>query len=250
MDVFGELEMTDQSSPSQQPAISVVIAVRDRAELLREALISIQNQTLSDWECIVVDDYSHDDLQVIVSSFNEPRFRYHRNPGKAGVSAARNYGNRQAKADWIAVADSDDINLPNRLEATLHYLSTHPDTDVIYGTIYAFKTGESSLEPWGRTQSYNRELLYSLNFIPHNSVTYRRALVNAIGYDEELEGAEDYDLWLSLADRHARFAFIAETMVLYRRHADQFSTDPVRKSRMYDNSYKVMAAHARFKSAE
>jgi glycosyltransferase involved in cell wall biosynthesis len=226
---------------------SFVIAVKNRVDLLKESLVSIARQTVEEWECIVVDDYSDEDIEAVVSSMGDPRFRYFRNSGRAGVASARNFGNRQARADWIAVADSDDINLPRRLEVSQECLRKNPSAQIIYGSICTFTSDTFELGPWGDPTPYDRAALYGQNYIPHNAAVYSKKLVLEVPYNEDLESAEDYDLWLSFSDRHVCFAFVPELLVLYRRHAEQFSTDPERKRRMHELSFKIMDAHARFK---
>ena len=203
------------------PKISVVICVKDRSNLLRQALQSLVRQTFTDFECIIVNDYSNEDIEIVVKEFNDERFIVVKNPGKPGISSARNFGNKLARAKWIAVADSDDINLPIRLQRTVEAIETANDIDVIYTGGYSFKDGTYDFASLRLVQEYNRDSLYCSNYILHNSVAYTKEIILKHAYDEDLMYAEDYDLWLNLSDNHVKFHFINEALILYRLHENQ-----------------------------
>jgi glycosyltransferase involved in cell wall biosynthesis len=232
---------------NHKPQVSVVIAVRNRGDYLREALTSLINQTISDWECIIVDDHSTEDINAAVSSVNDARFRLVTNTGKGGISNSRNLGNSLARAPWIAVADSDDINLPRRLEVSLDYSNKNPELDVVYSTMYSFITGNAVLKNWNHARPYDRDTLYEHTIIPHPTAMYRTSVVIPIGYNESLSSAVDYDLWLSLADKHARFGFIEEPLVLYRRHEDQVRGTNEGKKKQDSNADLARANHAPYR---
>jgi glycosyltransferase involved in cell wall biosynthesis len=228
---------------SSTPLVSVVIAVRNRADLLQEALHSVCNQTISNWECIIVDDNSTEDIATIITGFNDPRFIYKTNTHTPGVSGARNTGNQAARAPWIAVADSDDINLPRRLELSLRYAHEHPGLSILYSNLYNFIDGTLDITLWRHGAAYDRDILYERNFIGHNTVMYRKELALENPYNENLESAEDYDLWLRLADKHIDFGFIAEPLALYRRHADQFNGQKEGREKILANARLVRESH-------
>src|SRR4051812_25383502 len=97
------------------PKISFVIPVYNRAEMVLEALQSLKDQTISEWEAIVVDDHSTDNLEAALKDY-DPRVHYVRLPDKrgSGAACARNFGNLLAKSELIAVLDSDDLAKPDR----------------------------------------------------------------------------------------------------------------------------------------
>ncbi|MEI6478026.1 MAG: glycosyltransferase [bacterium] len=231
---------------TEKPRISVVICVKNRPDFLAQALKSLQRQTFADWECVIVDDHSTEDIAATVGGFNEPRFRYIKNEGKPGISASRNLGNREARADWVAVADSDDINLPLRLQTMAAAIEANPDVDVFYSTIYCVNDGTYDFFIWKSWQVYDRELLYTKNHIPHGSVVYRRELVVEVGYNEELQSAVDYDLWLSLSDRRRSFLYIDQPLMVYRMHGEQISTDPVRRAQQDANTLAIQERHRQY----
>ncbi len=230
------------------PQISVVVTCYNRAHYLQETLACLQRQTFQDWEAIIVDDHSEEDLEAVVKSFEEPRFRYMKNEGERGPSVARNVGNRAALAPIIAVADSDDIILPRRLQVTMDHFAQYPGTQLFYGNIYTFQDGEYDFKFYRHFAPYDRATLYERDFVPHVTVAYRKEDILALPYNEELKSAIDYDMLLSFADRNMVFGYTTEPLVLYRRHADQISTDPARKEQQLANAVKIREAHAQYLS--
>src|SRR3954453_1059263 len=100
------------------PGVSVLIPARDAAATLDEALASIQAQTFTDWEAIVVDDGSVDETPRLLERWacRDPRFRIVRNPDPLGIVASLNRALESASAPLIARMDADDISLPRRFE--------------------------------------------------------------------------------------------------------------------------------------
>src|SRR5689334_8286728 len=98
------------------PAISVVLPVHNRADVLARAISSVVKQTLEQWELIVVDDGSTDGSAEIAESCHDERVRAIRLNANRGGNAARNAGIREAQAPLIAFLDSDDAYLPQKLE--------------------------------------------------------------------------------------------------------------------------------------
>jgi glycosyltransferase involved in cell wall biosynthesis len=121
------------------PLISLVIPVRDRQGELRRALKSVAAQTLTDFECIVVDDCSRQPIQPVVLEFDE-RFRYVRRNTNGGPTAARFTALEQATGQFVTGLDSDNELFPWALERAVHYLRTHPEAGASIGQ-YVFPDG-------------------------------------------------------------------------------------------------------------
>lgn len=224
--------------------VTFVVPVKDRSEYLYEALLSLQRQTNPNWECLVVDDNSKEDIQSVVKRLDDERISYTKNIHKQGVSGARNTGNELVKTEWIAVMDSDDINLPRRLEVSLAAIREDPKIDILYSNLYNFRDGTYRLEQWRYNEPYVRENLYDRDFIANNTAMYRKNKVIELGgYDESLMSAEDYDLWLKFADVHAVFKYIDEPLALYRWHTEQFAATFEGKEKMRVNAEQVIKRH-------
>lgn len=118
------------------PTVSVVIAVRDGARYLGEAIRSVLDQTLPALEVLVVDDGSHDDSADVARAFGPPVRVITQAP--AGIGAARNRGLAEARADTVAFQDADDLWFPDKLAMQTSALAQDPTLDLVSGHVRQF----------------------------------------------------------------------------------------------------------------
>ncbi len=121
------------------PLFSVIVPVYNREEKLRRALQSVAAQTLSDFECLVVDDGSTQPLRRVVDEFDE-RFIYVRRDANGGCTAARHTGMSHAAGEYFTSLDSDNELYPWALDRAAYYLDRHPEADGATG-LYVFPDG-------------------------------------------------------------------------------------------------------------
>ncbi len=215
------------------PLVSVVIPTYNRAGVLGRALTSVLNQTFPDLECIVVDDGSTDQTVALVEEFQDPRLRLLRLPVNRGVCHARNVGIQAARGELIAFLDSDDEWLPQKLELQIRRLrgSADPKATVVYCLCYRRDGTTDRLTPH-RTLIYEGDVFGHLltGWHPPTASQFlvtRASMVDAGSFDEELPYAEDYDLWLRLAEAHNHFAAVGELLVIkHENTGPQLTTDP------------------------
>jgi len=126
------------------PTISCITPTFNRAHLLPRAIESTINQTYPNWEMIIVDDGSEDKTEEVVQKYvqKDARVKYYKNPGKGG-NAARNYGIRQAKGEWIAFLDDDAENLPERFRKQLDAATQTGSSFLVSGYIAVGGNGSS-----------------------------------------------------------------------------------------------------------
>ena len=109
-----------------KPLISVIIPTYNRAHIMGETLASIQNQTYSHWECLVVDDGSTDNTKEVISEWvqKDNRFQFLERPASKpkGANACRNYGLTQAKGSYVNFFDSDDLMLKHKLATDIEHV--------------------------------------------------------------------------------------------------------------------------------
>jgi glycosyltransferase involved in cell wall biosynthesis len=172
-------------------AISVIIPAYNAADYVGRAIESALAQTYPPLEILVIDDGSTDATAETVARYPAP-VRLLRQPN-GGPGAARNHGAREAKSEWLALLDADDVWLPHKLETQVAYTAS-PSVAVIHSPA----CDSRCIMPLKATF----EALWNGNFISNTSALIRRSAFEQIGgYNEEriLIGLEDYNLWLRLA---------------------------------------------------
>jgi glycosyltransferase involved in cell wall biosynthesis len=124
----------------KSPLISVIVPAYNTSRTIAETLDSVLAQTFEDYEVVVVDDGSPDDVaELVARSYPQVRLVRQENRGLAG---ARNTGIKEAKGEYVAFLDSDDVWLPRKLELQVEQIKTHPEADVFYADCYFWKDGE------------------------------------------------------------------------------------------------------------
>ncbi len=226
----GGLRVVDPSPARGQDPItqrvSVVIPTYNSGQWIEAAVDSVLAQTVAPVDLVVVDDGSTDDTRARLERYQgRIRYVYQHN---AGVAAARNHGVALAAGSLIAFLDADDVWHPRKLELQLRAMAGHPEIGLIGARVYewpaadvpAVDSTDASLEviPWRRLVVRNR--------LATSSVMLRRRIFDeAGGFDPELRGPEDYDLWLRIAER-ATIATLVAPLTGYRTVAGSLGGKP------------------------
>ncbi len=196
--------------------ISVVIPARNRASTLPSCLASVIGQTYPPDEIIVVDDRSTDETAQIVQQYSEQGVRYIRLHQSKGAQTARNFGVCNARNNWIAFQDSDDLWLPNKLELQVQALSdvNFDPNAVVHCNAYRLDahSGERSLLPIGEFSGkcYKKLLLTSGPMFPGLLVS-KKVLSECGMLDEDCPSYQEWDTAIRLA-KACEFIHIAEPL--------------------------------------
>jgi glycosyltransferase involved in cell wall biosynthesis len=213
------------------PIVSVITATRNRSRWLREAIASVQAQTLADWEHIIVDDGSTDDTRAVVEALaaRDARIRYvYHAPRRAtrAAAAARNVGLRLARGTYLAFLDDDDRYLPHKLSSQVEQLERHPAWAFVYAPMWLFRDADPT-RIVGRAPEGVLDTTYTglieRSPIQIPTILVRRARVEEAGlFDETLSSGEGMDLWRRIA-RRCPFGATDEPVALYRIHGNNVS---------------------------
>lgn len=210
------------------PLVSVVIATRDRADLLVEAIRSVLVQSVQDFEVVVVDDGSVQDVRGAVAALQDDRVRYFRQEA-AGISAARNLGLDVSRGYFTAVLDDDDLMPPQRLEWQIGAL-----TDGFVGSVGSFinfddVTGE--LQPIVSKHPTIANAIESGGAPGHGTWLIRTDVMRTLRYDESIPSGIDNNFFLRLLRTGYSIAHCGYPVLLRRRHNGQVTvTDGERQS--------------------
>ena len=102
--------------------VSIIMPSWNTARFIKESIDSVRNQTYTNWELLIVDDCSTDDTDKIVASYTDVRIKYLKNEKNYGAALTRNRALREAKGEWIAFLDSDDLWAPEKLEQQIKFM--------------------------------------------------------------------------------------------------------------------------------
>ena len=222
------------------PVFSVIMPAKDRAKLIPEPIKSLINQTFSDFELIIIDDHSTDETAEVVKKFTDPRIKYYPLTDGTGPGAGRDFGIKKALGKYIVVADSDDINYPDRLEKTKEKFDD--GFDVVYSNVDIdnIETGEKYLRP---SQAFDPELIKRVNFIPAPTTAFKKeAYIEVGGFDKNLMTSEDYDLWLKMTENNKKFGYIDQPLVKMQV-TDHSTTQITHSSERKKNLRKIREKH-------
>ena len=217
------------------PAVSIVLATYNRLELLRSSVDSVFSQTFRDWELIIADDGSDEPTKRYLESLESPgRVRLLWLDHSGRPAAVRNAALREARGEYIAFQDSDDLWLPRKLEIQVDSLRRHPERAWSH-TRYQLVDASGAPTAWTRRTGgwptpggwILDQLIRGETVIALPSVVASRGLLQqAGGFDEQLNDTEDYELWLRLA-RRSEIDAVPELLTLVRRHGQHFSAKPI-----------------------
>jgi GT2 family glycosyltransferase len=214
------------------PTVSVVMSVFNGEAFLHEAVTSILRQSYKDFEFIIMDDGSTDGSAGMLDDFRrcDSRIRVVHQPN-SGLVQALNRGCGLANGKYIARMDADDVAMEERLKVQVEAMEMDLDIGVL-GTAVVFidASGEEvDIPRYHPTDSAEIErALLNGNAIWHPSVLIRTSILKLVGGYRNIPDAEDYDLWLRVAD-HAQLKNLPMPLLKYRIHPGQGSVTRCRK---------------------
>ena len=221
-----------------QPLVSVVMPVYNREKLVTRAINSILNQTYRNIELIIVDDGSTDSTPTILNYYKQkdPRIKILTNQLNKGISYSRQRGLDTAMGKYVAIMDSDDWALPERIEKSVAFMKEHPYIDAMCGQVIPFSEEEAmshyiqnyrfdkskakEYTAFGLDGWYEIDLVFD-NLFQNIASLFKRDFVqkNHIHYDLTMTSAEDYDFWSQIALAGGRMASVLDVLGYSRMHS-------------------------------
>ncbi len=214
------------------PGISVIIPNHNRAHIIARALDSVLSQSLPAMEIIVVDDGSTDrSRQLLKTHYAQIRVLTQEHKG---VSAARNLGIRASRGDWIALLDSDDKWLPEKLALQYEALMDNRHYRVVHSNEQWIRNGQplKQLKKHRKYGGWIFQHCLPLCVMSPSSIMIHREVFNDVGlFNENLPVCEDYDMWLRICCRYPVLFIDQALIVKYGGHDDQLSRQYQRMDR-------------------
>ncbi|MEC4894091.1 MAG: glycosyltransferase family A protein [Oscillatoria sp. PMC 1051.18] len=210
-----------------QPLVSVIIPAYNAESTILETIQSVQQQSYTHWEIIVVDDGSRDRTLTILQDIVEPRLQIF-SGDNAGAATARNRGLKLAQGEFIAFLDADDLWTTDKLQLQLEALEKHPEAGVAY-------SWASFIDANGKFLYYQEPVFYQgnvyqqmllVNFLVCGSIPLiRKQAIESVGeFNSEIKSAHDWDFGLRLAAKYP-FVLVPKYQTFYRQFPGSISAN-------------------------
>jgi glycosyltransferase involved in cell wall biosynthesis len=233
------------ASIPRAPMVSVVMAVKNGGQIMREAIDSILNQTFTDFEFIIINDGSTDETLEVISQYPDSRIQVFSQENQ-GLARSLNRGVCLATGKYIARQDHDDISLPTRLEKQVAYLEANPKVGLL-GTAAEIWIGQ---EPTRRYHDHaidnaqlKIEMLFDNPFV-NTSTIFPRVIIRDIGlYDptKEITPLDDFDFISRISSKYD-IANLAERLVIYREFPNSLTSGFRGESKDFNSSLNLKLA--------
>lgn len=207
--------------------VSIIVPAYNASNTILDTIKSIDEQTYTNFECIIVDDGSNDSAELcenISDYLGKDKYKYFKKEN-GGVSSARNWGANNASGDYLMFVDSDDKIADSYIEKCLNILKMRSDLALVCTNVQEFERSNNKI---------SHKIVSLKEFIFHNAIFPCIALMRTTdfkrvgGYDEKLKVCEDWNLYISLLKNNKNYFVIPEYLYFYRKRSDQSSlTDQI-----------------------
>ncbi len=208
--------------------VSIIMPSFNTASYINKSIESVLAQTYKNWELLIVDDCSTDNTDEVVESYlKDPRVKYFKNHENSGAALTRNRALREAKGEWIAFLDSDDLWLPNKLEKQLRFM-------VENGYVFSYHDYEKIDESGNRLDIHvsgpkivTKRKMYHYGYPGCLTFVYSAKAIELIQI-KDIKKNNDYAILLQVCKK-AKCHLLKENLALYRVRKKSISHDKLSK---------------------
>jgi len=226
---------------SATPKVSVLMTCYNAASTIEESVCSVIAQTFSNWELVLVDNCSTDDSIAIVRQIGDARIRITQLESNHGRTPALNIGLNNARGEFLAILDADDLSTPDRLQLQVDCLDNNPNL-ILVASWYRNINSDGKLINEVKTPTQHLDIIRRLafdNVIVNSSSMFRLASAKAVGgYEVEFSYAQDFALWLALSQT-GKFAITPKFITDIRRTSDSLSSISTRSLSLASDCYAL-----------
>lgn len=211
---------------SNQPLISVITPIFNGERYILETIQSVLNQSYKNWEMIIVDNCSTDNSRIIVNQISDDRIKLiELEYNSGGPARPRNIGLDNAKGEYIAFLDADDVWLPEKLEKQIKFIQKD-DVDIVHTLANKIDENSTYRGVLNGQRAYNKlkyffnekNILYYTNFININSVLMKTNKEIKFSEDKNLVALEDWNYWIDNLHSGLTVKLLEERLLNYRVH--------------------------------
>lgn len=229
--------------------VSVIMPAYNAAGFIADSIRSVQQQTYSNWELLVIDDASHDGTTQIVEEFmdGDERIKIHVLPTNQGAGFARNIGIKAATGDFISFLDADDLWKPHKLETQVAVMEEE-DEKVCFSSYELINEEGHSLEKQIKALSYlTFNKLKKANYVGNLTGIYKASELGKI-YCPLIRKRQDWGLWLLAIQKAGGARGIQEPLAIYRERRGSISGNKVEMLKYNYRVYRKVLKYSSLKS--
>jgi glycosyltransferase involved in cell wall biosynthesis len=213
------------------PKVSIILTIYNWEKFIKETITSVLNQSYKNFELIIINDYSKDNSEDIINSFNDERIIYIKNEINLNIVKSRNIWITKSNWDYVCFLDQDDIFLENKLEEQIIFLEKNPNYWLVWCNIINIDENSNiiweTLVPESNKIIKNR-LLRSSQFACW-AVMIRKSILDKVGFlDNNFIKTDDYDLWLRIWTI-SKLHNLQKKLFRYRYHLNNISNSSVKE---------------------
>lgn len=204
----------------ESPLVSIIMPAWNAEKFISHAIESMLNQTLNDFEFIIIDDFSTDGTKKIIKEYQKQDSRIKIISNKSNVKLAKslNIGIQSAKGKYIARMDADDDSLPERLELQVNYMNAHPEVGIVGGSMNIIDVNGRKIgtREYPLDDQAIRTKLFRFSPFSHPLVMMQKEALTHVGlYDPAWNPAEDYELYFRIGNKY-KFGNLKDYLLNYR----------------------------------
>ena len=206
--------------------ISIIVPTYNRDSFLERTILSVQNQTINDWELLIIDDGSTDKTREIVENFikKDKRIKYFYQENSGGPASPKNIGLANATGKYVAFLDSDDEWFPQKLEKQIKIFESSNNKELGIVTCFLYIKEDKTEKVISKCNTFYRgnvtEKLVKSNFpITSSCIMTKLSILKEAGnFDNEFKVSDDWDMWLRISELGYQFDFVPEYLLNYFVH--------------------------------
>ena len=223
----------------QKPLISIVMPAYNAISYIEKAIDSVKSQTYENWELLIIDDKSTDGTSDYLDTIHDDRIHVFHNDINRGTSYSRNKAIHEAKADWIAFLDGDDMWAPTKLEKQVALLEENKEAQFIFtGSAFVNDQGQKMKYILTVPEKITRDEILQQNLISCSSVLVKKSLVMRYPFPGNAMIHEDFAVWLQIL-REVDYAYgVNEPLLIYRLADHSKSRNKLKAARMNWQTYR------------